>query len=112
MKQGACYGNENPDLWFPELGRGMTSPTRLEKVGRDINTAVAVCSTCPIKDDCLEYGMQPDNINYGIWGGLLAAERLFIAGEREGDHHRMTPQGDAINLYNKVRPYLGGGVLN
>lgn len=40
-----------------------------------INEAKAVCATCPVADDCLQFAVetnQPD----GIWGGLTVKERM------------------------------------
>lgn len=109
---GDCKDHENPDLWFFEIGRGQATENRMKKLAIEVNTALAICNSCPVKSECLTEGMKPDNINYGIWGGLLAGERLHIAGEREGDHHRFTPQGAALNELSKLKPYLRRNVLS
>jgi len=105
---GACEGNENPDLWFPELGRGgdSRSDARITRKAQEVSLALAICKSCDKKVECLEEGMRPENINYGIWGGLMAGERLLISGERVGDHHVMTPQGQALHFLSRIGPYL------
>ena len=34
--------------------------------------AKALCARCPVRRECLEYGIDED---YGIWGGSLPSER-------------------------------------
>lgn len=46
----------NPSLWFP--GRGQSS-----------RPALKVCADCPVKPECLEYGVVTGQ-KYGIWGGV------------------------------------------
>lgn len=57
---------KNMDLnkFFPEPGRHYTVKVREAK---------AVCSGCPIKQDCLTYATEHED--YGIWGGKTPAER-------------------------------------
>jgi len=107
MNQGACYGHEKPDLWFPEIGRGRFGhKERVEKIAKETQAALTICGSCSIKDECLEEGMKFENRSYGIWGGLLAGERLINAGEQHDSHHRGTPQGDALNMLYQLQPYL------
>jgi hypothetical protein len=72
----ACRGVSAPDLFFEqnsETARGRFDP--------DIRNAVrTICATCPVRLTCLEAGM---NEAYGLWGGLLAAERLAIKRRRD-----------------------------
>jgi hypothetical protein len=107
MIEGACRDHDNPDLWFPEIGRGSFGmKEKLQKLAIECNAAMAICKSCPVKAECLEEGMKFENRSYGIWGGLMAGERLIEAGEQPSDHHRMTPQGDALNMLYKLQPYL------
>jgi hypothetical protein len=50
MIEGACRSHDNPDLWFPEIGRGgFGMKERLEKLAKECNAAMAICKSCPIK---------------------------------------------------------------
>lgn len=60
---GSCFGNEEVDFF---------SSTEAEA-----EDAVAMCSTCPVIEDCLDFALetnQPD----GIWGGLTTPERTSL----------------------------------
>lgn len=35
---------------------------------RDVNTAIAVCETCPVREDCLIFAFE-HNEDHGVWGG-------------------------------------------
>jgi WhiB family redox-sensing transcriptional regulator len=55
--KGSCLGHPH-HMWFPELG----------DPGNGAVEAKKICSTCPVKQECLEYGI--DTKSYGIWGGI------------------------------------------
>ncbi|NCX05407.1 MAG: WhiB family transcriptional regulator [Actinobacteria bacterium] len=55
--KGSCLGHPH-HMWFPELG----------DPGNGAVEAKKICSTCPVKVECLEYGI--DTKSYGIWGGI------------------------------------------
>lgn len=42
-----------------------------------IQTAKAICTSCPVEDKCLEYAINT-NQEYGIWGGKDEEERRII----------------------------------
>lgn len=57
LSQAACAsGLFDPELWFPH-------PTDDESWTR----AKSVCAVCPIRSDCLEFGIA--NKMTGVWGG-------------------------------------------
>jgi WhiB family redox-sensing transcriptional regulator len=63
-----CRGNRS-HLFFPPS----TAERKEERERREVR-AKAICVTCPVKGDCLDYALtirEP----YGIWGGLTEAER-------------------------------------
>ena len=68
------FVNGWPDLWFPELSH----PASWER------TAKELCAGCPVREACLEAGMDPDVLHpySGIWGGLNARERMRLAGRK------------------------------
>lgn len=81
--QGLCTGSSDPDLWFsdtpPQLEgrRGyVPEPQKREMVARTL-VALSICAICPSKQACLEEGMKPQNIDFGVWGGTLPGERLM-----------------------------------
>ena len=103
---GACADSDNPDLWFPELGRGSGGAAKAKEKAQEINVALAICKSCDKKVECLKEGMLFDNLPYGIWGGMLAGKRLAMAGVKSTDYHPFTQQGIAMHFYSRVKPYL------
>ena len=79
MIKGNCTGDENPDAWFPEKTVGMPSRTKLLALAVEVKYAIDLCNSCPKQEECLEEGMQPKNLPYGIWGGKLAGQRILMA---------------------------------
>ena len=79
---GNCYGDENPDAWFPEITRGAPAPSKLKALANDMSRAIGLCNSCPRQDACLNEGMEPKNLPYGIWGGKLAGQRILMADEQ------------------------------
>ena len=65
-QHAACRGAD-PDVFHPV--RGDTAGT---------NAALAVCQTCPVRDDCLAYAMNTRQM-HGVWGGLSANQRKKLA---------------------------------
>ena len=59
----ACRG-ANQDIFFPERGES-TAPAK------------AVCATCPVAAECLQYAVD-ELIKYGIWGGKSERERRTL----------------------------------
>ena len=82
MSKGNCTGDSNPDAWFPELGRGNPSDRKMLALATEVRRAIGECYTCPNQAECLEEGMQPKNLSYGIWGGRLPGERILMADEQ------------------------------
>ena len=41
-----------------------------------INSARAICASCPIWKDCLTYAFE--NEDYGMWGGMTTQERISL----------------------------------
>jgi WhiB family transcriptional regulator, redox-sensing transcriptional regulator len=62
---GACL-NADPDLFFPisSAGRALSQ----------IAQAKAICASCPVISECLEFAYASTAIQ-GIWGGTTAEER-------------------------------------
>jgi WhiB family transcriptional regulator, redox-sensing transcriptional regulator len=52
-------------------------PTR----GESARDAKAICATCPVRQECLEYALRWDQL-CGVWGGLSERERRQLRRER------------------------------
>jgi WhiB family transcriptional regulator, redox-sensing transcriptional regulator len=67
----ALCAQVDPEFWFPEKG-GST------------REAKKVCSVCPVRAECLAYGLHD---GYGIFGGLSERDRrrLLHTGWQPGD---------------------------
>jgi WhiB family redox-sensing transcriptional regulator len=64
MKRGACRTDKAPTwMFFP--GRGDN---------KSVDAAKAVCATCPVTQQCLEYA-ELTSQRSGIWGGMSERER-------------------------------------
>lgn len=98
---GICSGHDNPDLWFStdlNVGRPSLKKTKEETKIMDTLEAIKICSHCPVSQECLEQGMKPENLEYGVWGGTLPGERMLAAGVTRGSSFRL-----AIHFLNKVK---------
>ena len=60
----ACRDKDS-DLFFPE--------TKVQE-----RSALAICSTCPVQNECLEYAFEAD-IRFGVWGGMSEKQRRRLA---------------------------------
>lgn len=46
--------------------------------GGSTRQAKAICASCDVKAQCLEYAMSGDGERFGIWGGLSERERRVL----------------------------------
>ncbi len=68
-----------PGAWVAESAcRGM-DPALFFVDRTDNAEARAVCAECPVRTDCLEYGLREP---HGIWGGLNEAQRRRLVRRR------------------------------
>lgn len=65
--RAACSGYPNT-LFFPASDAAEEST---------IERAKAICSVCPVIDDCMEYALET-NQRSGIWGGTSEKERKSL----------------------------------
>jgi hypothetical protein len=78
--RAACYGMdpaEADELFFP-------GPRDHEAAAE----ATALCATCPVRGDCLNFALE-NALGDGIWGGLLPAERRQYDLSRRVDYQRV-----------------------
>lgn len=59
----ACKGKD-PAVFFPE-------------VGQSVVPAVAICETCPVQNQCLDWALRNHEV-YGVWGGTSQRQRARI----------------------------------
>ena len=100
---GLCSTHHDPDMWFPEEQISRGRPTRYAHqlmVERAL-TAMSICQTCPVKAACLTEGMKDENIEHGIWGGMLAGDRINLARARRTG----TVREQAITFAQGVRAW-------
>jgi len=66
MIGGMCYGKPT-SWWFPQHG---------DKADAVYNFRLAkrICSTCSVKRQCLEYGIETNS--FGVWGGVTLRGRF------------------------------------
>ena len=69
-ERAACGQSADPDAWF--VDQANADPEDLWR----LKAALRVCENCPIKDKCLEVGLTDNEIEWGVWGGMLPGERL------------------------------------
>jgi WhiB family transcriptional regulator, redox-sensing transcriptional regulator len=65
MDRGACRSAE-AELFFPLSAAGPAVP--------QVAAAKAICQSCPVRAECLDYAMQTAQ-DHGIWGGTTEEER-------------------------------------
>jgi WhiB family redox-sensing transcriptional regulator len=68
VQQARCR-DEDPELFFPI---GSTGPAAVQ-----VEAAKAVCLTCPVRLDCLEWALATAQ-DSGVWGGLSEEERRAL----------------------------------
>jgi hypothetical protein len=65
-------GIHDPEQWFP-------MNAEIEKARKEAAAAIAVCTGCPVRVQCLALSLRHWDIGqYGIWGGLVAGERAAL----------------------------------
>ena len=79
--EGLCSGHPDPDLWHYSSSKKLDE----RRLGEyRVAEAIAICNDCPVKDKCLEQGLEPENLivfhqlEGTIWGGKMLGERLNI----------------------------------
>jgi WhiB family redox-sensing transcriptional regulator len=70
----------DPDQWYPvslEPGRAR----------HEAAAAIAVCTSCPVRAQCLELSLRHWDIGqHGVWGGLVATDRAHLRRRWPADH--------------------------
>jgi WhiB family redox-sensing transcriptional regulator len=77
-RQARCAAScLDPDEWFP-----LTADVR--RAREQAARAIAVCSECPVRADCLELSLRHSSGigAHGVWGGLVTEERRALRRRR------------------------------
>ena len=81
--------NVDPELIFPQEIEAGNS--KVVSKYQNLAAAKAICSSCPLKLQCLEYAMK--NYEVGVWGGTTEHQRdeLRKLGNVRRDRRTSTP---------------------
>ncbi|NIP36929.1 MAG: WhiB family transcriptional regulator [Thermoplasmata archaeon] len=75
LQHAACGDDSlDPDVFFPDPDYDTE-----EEIEVKVRVAKDVCRKCPVDDLCLNLGMRPENLRWGIFGGLTSQERRYRA---------------------------------
>jgi WhiB family redox-sensing transcriptional regulator len=66
----ACRGLASAAFFHPDGERG-ASRVRRERAAK------AICATCPVRQDCLDWALKVRE-PYGVWGGKTSEERALL----------------------------------
>jgi hypothetical protein len=67
--------NLDPDNWFP-------ISAEIDKARQEAAAAITVCTACVVRAQCLALSLRRWDVGqYGVWGGLVAAERMALRRE-------------------------------
>jgi WhiB family redox-sensing transcriptional regulator len=64
--RASCRTGVDPEIFFP-----------LSPKPEFAREALAVCATCPVREECLAWSLK-HRISNGIWGGLTEDERRGV----------------------------------
>ena len=65
MRVAAC-ADYDPEVWFPDAN---------DTAG--IETAAAICRTCPVRAECLEHALRL-NLDHGVFAGTTRDQRRHL----------------------------------
>jgi WhiB family redox-sensing transcriptional regulator len=71
--EGACNGTDPGAFFLEHNTRGSTKHDKEQR-------AVAICSNCPVKKECLDHALSVPEV-FGVWGGKTEKQRELIAKE-------------------------------
>ena len=70
----------DPDQWYPVS----IEPARAR---HEAAAAISVCTSCPVRAQCLELSLRHWDIGqHGVWGGLVATDRAYLRRRWPADH--------------------------
>jgi WhiB family redox-sensing transcriptional regulator len=112
VEQGACSTSGlSADDWYP--ASASAGAARREAAG-----AIAVCSGCPVREECLELALRNWAVGqHGVWGGTVPAERERLRAARVTQLTRVLARNRGADLAARrgaeraasLSPQRGGG---
>lgn len=86
QEHALCAGHPDPDLWWYEH-KWHADEQRLQILR--IAEALEICADCPVKNQCLQQGLEDDNMISGsVFGGATYYERLKLVNKFVGKGQR------------------------
>ena len=103
-EDGRCNGYPDPDLWHYE--NSMYDDIQQLEVLRSVQ-AIELCNQCPVRAQCLEQGLEQENILTvggvgSIWGGFLTGERALMAGLKDTHNSYTQEHRHRVNVRKKI----------
>jgi len=79
IRHAQCSKSDlDPDQWFP-----VSADPRQAR--QEAAAAIAICTTCMVRGHCLTLSLRRWDIGqYGVWGGLIAADRARLRRRTRG----------------------------
>ena len=83
IRQALCADSGLPaDEWFPVSAE-------VHSARGEAAAAIAICRACPVRAQCLALSLRHWEVGqYGVWGGLVPAERAMLLRRRKLSHMR------------------------
>lgn len=103
--QALCSKGYDPEMWWYDYPRNITD--QIAESYR-ISEAIKICNQCPVQDLCLKEGLEGEDVQWGIRGGLLASERIKIVGKQRSHSWVMLAERQVVP---RVRYILKHGKL-
>jgi transcription factor WhiB len=105
-RQARCTDSGlDPDQWYPVS----TEPAQAR---HEAAAAIAVCTSCPVRAQCLELSLRHWDIGqHGIWGGLVAADRAHLRRRRAAGHRGRRRTAGPGTIVRPLFPLLPLGLV-
>ena len=100
------------DDWRKDAVCAQTDPELFFARGQHF-AAKAVCVGCPIKQQCLTEALDAE-IEFGVWGGMSAPERLDVLRGVFGDDYKWPSArtaGNRSTCTSGMHPMIGDNIL-
>jgi hypothetical protein len=103
-RQARCADSGlDPDQWYPVS-------IESARARHEAAAAIAVCTSCPVRAQCLELSLRHWDVGqHGVWGGLVATDRASLRRRWPVGHRgRHRTAGSAMIVRLPFPPGAGG----